>query len=146
VRGEDAPGPVHLSKPLGRRQEEHDVSTRDLTDRSARLTLSEAADLAGVSTKTLTRDRDAGKLTMVNDPGGWIVTVGALIDSGRYTPRPGETTVERLGRGRLEARIRELEAELGEARRGESHARELLDQATAWVAFLQGIVSQQEVR
>lgn len=120
------------------------MERHNLADRATRLTITEAAELAQVSTKTLTRDRDAGKLTMFHDGGTWYVTVGALIDAGRYTPSTVETVSERLGRGRLEARVRDLEAELAASRREAEHSRELLRQATQWIEFLQGLVTQRE--
>lgn len=122
------------------------MERHNLADRTTRLTIAAAAELAQVSTKTLTRDRDAGELMMFQDGGAWFVTVGALIDAGRYTPSTGESVAERLGRGRLEARVRELEVELVASRREEQHTRELLDQANPWIEFLQGLVPQREER
>jgi hypothetical protein len=117
----------------------------DLNDRNTRLTLSDAADLAQVSIKTLSRDRDAGRLTMFNDHGKWFVTVRALIDAGRYVPDPHETVGERLSRGRAEARIRELEAELAMCRHEQRHLSDLLEQANEWADFLKGLLSTREV-
>ena len=107
----------------------------NIADNEAELQLKDVAELCGVSTKTLRRDHDAELLDMVKRDGRWVVTVASLIVAGRHTSST-EPASDRLNKSKLEARIRELEAQVIAKQRECAHLDDTVARLENDVAFL----------
>jgi hypothetical protein len=86
-------------------------------DADAELSLAEAAQLCGCSTRTLTRDHEDASvaLSFIKRDGHNFVRVGDLIAAKRYVPG-SEPAWQRTQRDQLADRCARLEREVGELR------------------------------
>lgn len=75
------------------------------------LTVDAASRLCGCSTKTLDRDRNAGKITYTVDEGRNMVTVGELVKAGRYE-LGAESAEDRSRCAQLEAETKAMREQL----------------------------------
>jgi hypothetical protein len=112
----------------------------NLDDQSTELTLKQAAELCGVTEKTLGRDRDDRGMAMDLRGARWWVTVGALIAHGRYTPTKDDVS-ERLARGKAEARVAALEADLTQVRMRSEFQTQTIARLESEIVFLRSLVT-----